>query len=172
MTFIRAPISAVRRFHSIHRHQLTWTLGLRSKLPQNKKVMHWKNIPVYNNPISYFKGGVPPWVDEKDGFWRDRKNREPIPGINEDNTLVGFVNVKLLPFVPSKHKSSAHRLLIECPKCKKWIPFGRMHQHVDKGTCNKEVASLSRMTCDSPMEHPEGLSPEGPNCSVKFHPSW
>lgn len=41
----------------------------------------------------------------------------------------GEVTVRLLPASPDYF----HRLQAACPKCSKWVPFGRVSQHKCKG---------------------------------------
>lgn len=36
------------------------------------------------------------------------------------------------PYTPKKIKSSAHRVLAECPRCGEHLSAGRLHQHVCK----------------------------------------
>ncbi len=37
--------------------------------------------------------------------------------------------LELRPFVPTRHKSSTHRMYARCWECDKAIPAGRMNQH-------------------------------------------
>jgi hypothetical protein len=43
-------------------------------------------------------------------------------------------------------RSSAHRIFIECPECRQWIPIGRYSQHQGKRSCHIEKVSYASRT--------------------------
>ena len=58
----------------------------------------------------------------------------PIPKEMEaEVTYEDGTKLKLLSqMVPGRR---LHRVIAECQDCKKWLPAGRLHQHVGTGTC-------------------------------------
>jgi hypothetical protein len=55
--------------------------------------------------------------------------------------------VRLLASVPrrsGRSRSAPHRLQVECPECRQWIPVGRWSQHCGKRSCGVARTSYER----------------------------
>lgn len=62
------------------------------------------------------------------GMSKVDKNARILPS-DERRLTVNYVHWHLKAKVNYDHKSSAHRLFIQCPCCDKMIPAGRLRQH-------------------------------------------
>lgn len=56
---------------------------------------------------------------------------------------IGTFTFLLFPFEPAFHrgvrvKSSKHRIEVQCPRCLKFLPAGRLHQHIGTAACDQE----------------------------------
>ena len=66
-----------------------------------------------------------------------------VKGYGEE--IIGTFTFRLFPFEPAfdrgiRVKSSKHRVEVQCPRCLKFLPAGRLHQHIGTAACDKENA--------------------------------
>ena len=59
--------------------------------------------------------------------------------------IIGTFTFRLFPFEPAfdrgiRVKSSKHRVEVQCPRCLKFLPAGRLHQHIGTAACDRENA--------------------------------
>lgn len=54
---------------------------------------------------------------------------------------IGVFTFRLFPRVwrGVRVKSSKHRMEVQCPKCLKFLPAGRLHQHIGTAACDREA---------------------------------
>ncbi|TXH08391.1 MAG: hypothetical protein E6R03_18285 [Hyphomicrobiaceae bacterium] len=66
-----------------------------------------------------------------------------VPVVGYNGELIGTFTFRLFPFEPRtwrgvRVKSSKHRVEVQCPRCLKFLPAGRLHQHIGTAACDKE----------------------------------
>lgn len=67
-----------------------------------------------------------------------------------------------------RHKSSAHRIFVQCPGCREDIPFGRFHQHAGTGACRAAIYRTLGLSADTPpaIAHDKALDMDRPDLAM------